>query len=255
MSRVGKAQAFPNDVRFRYLARARLGFNLSRERLGQSYRKRLHAEVVLQIWQDRKTAILEAQPASIIAPPTLWSRRRVGRELQRDAVDAVAQAGRRRPVLEDMAEMAAAAPAMHLGARHQQGVVGLGADGFRQRAIEARPAGPAVVFRLRCEQRQIAGCTGECALAFLVIERARARDLGAVQAQHLVLRLAEDRAPLAVALLNFEPAGRLDVAALQPAPSREQGDGARTRQQQTTVDHGYNPSCPTAPRAAHRARN
>ena len=39
-------------------------------------------------------------------------------EVQRHAVDAVAQAGRRRPVGEDVAEMAAAGGAMHLGAHH-----------------------------------------------------------------------------------------------------------------------------------------
>ena len=44
-------------------------------------------------------------------------------EVQRDAVDAVALAGRRRAVVEDMAEMAAAGGAMHFGARHDQLVV------------------------------------------------------------------------------------------------------------------------------------
>src|SRR5438309_409224 len=45
-------------------------------------------------------------------------------ELHRHAIHAVAQAGGRRSVLEDVAEMAAAAPAMHLGARHQEDMVG-----------------------------------------------------------------------------------------------------------------------------------
>src|SRR5262245_61261893 len=39
-------------------------------------------------------------------------------EVQRRGVDAVAQAGRRRPVGEDVAEMAAALGAQHLGADH-----------------------------------------------------------------------------------------------------------------------------------------
>src|SRR5262244_1052664 len=42
------------------------------------------------------------------------------RELHGDAVHAVALAGGWRAVVEHVAEMAAAAPAMHLGAQHQQ---------------------------------------------------------------------------------------------------------------------------------------
>ena len=38
-----------------------------------------------------------------------------GQELHGDAVDAVAQTGRRRPIVEDVAEMAPAAAAMHFG--------------------------------------------------------------------------------------------------------------------------------------------
>src|SRR5687768_16238133 len=44
-------------------------------------------------------------------------------ELDGDAVHAVAQAGRPRPVLEDVAEMAAAAGAVHLGAAHEELIV------------------------------------------------------------------------------------------------------------------------------------
>src|SRR4029078_4859572 len=46
----------------------------------------------------------------------LRRRRRRRVEYQTEAVDAVAQAGGLRTIVEDMAEMAAAAPAMHLGA-------------------------------------------------------------------------------------------------------------------------------------------
>jgi len=45
-------------------------------------------------------------------------------ERERDTVDAVAQPGRPRTILEAMAEMAAAAGAMHLGPRHQQEIIG-----------------------------------------------------------------------------------------------------------------------------------
>src|SRR5262249_51473830 len=132
------------------------------------------------------------------------SSRSVGQKFQGHAVDAVAQPRGRRAVLEDMAQMSAAAPAMHLGTWQQQQVVGGGADRVRQRRIEARPAGLAVVFGFRREQRKIAARAGKRAFALLVVERARARGLGAVPTQDVVLRLAEDGSPFAVALLDFE---------------------------------------------------
>src|SRR4051794_77721 len=62
-------------------------------------------------------------------------------ELQRSRVDAVAQAGRPRAVGEDMAEMAAAFGAEHLGADHAVGrivlLVDMALDGGLR---EARPA-------------------------------------------------------------------------------------------------------------------
>src|SRR5262245_19076496 len=166
------------------------------------------------------------------------SRRRVGNEFQCDPVDAVAQTRRRRPVLEDMAQMSATAPAVHLGARQQQEAIGGRTDGVRQRLIEARPTGLTVVFRLRREHRKLATGADERALAFLIVERARAGRLGPVQPQHLVLRLVQDGAPFAVALLDFQRAGGLDIRALHTAPAREQRKPARTRQQKTTIKHG-----------------
>ena len=80
-----------------------------------------------------------------------------GDEFHRHAVDAVAQAGRRRAVVEHVAEMAAAAAAMHLVARHAMAGVGVALDRARQRIVEARPAGAALEFLLGDEQRLVAG--------------------------------------------------------------------------------------------------
>src|SRR5262245_4948596 len=179
----------------------------------------------------------------------------VGQEVQGNAVDAVAQSRGRRSVLEDMAQMPAAASAMHFRAWQQQQVVGGGADGVRQRPIEARPTGLAVVFGFRREQRKIAARAGKRALALLVVERARARGLGAVPTQDVVLRFAEDGSPFAVALLDFEAVGGLHVGAPQRAKPRDQRQRPHTRQQETTIGHGLSPSCPTAPRAGRRVRN
>src|SRR3546814_14843031 len=59
-------------------------------------------------------------------------------ELHRVAVHAVPQAGWLRPVLEDMADMAAAAPAVNFGAGEEENVVGPGADRVGQGFPEAR---------------------------------------------------------------------------------------------------------------------
>src|SRR3954447_19848250 len=70
-------------------------------------------------------------------------------EHQRKTVHAVAQAGRLRAVVEDVAEMAAAAGAMDFGAQHAEGpVLGL-ADGVFQRLPETRPAGAALELGVR----------------------------------------------------------------------------------------------------------
>src|SRR5262252_4208509 len=183
------------------------------------------------------------------------SSRSVGQEFQDNAVDAVAQSRGRRAVLEDMAQMLAAAPAMHFRAWQQQQVVGGGADRVRQRPIEARPPGLAVVFGLRGEHRKIATRAGKRALALLVVERTRAGGFGTAPPQHVVLRLGEDGAPFAVALLDFEAVGGLHIAAPQRAKPRDQRQHPRTRQQATTIGHGLSPSCPTAPRAGRRVRN
>src|SRR5690349_19732859 len=109
-----------------------------------------------------------------------------GDELQREAVVAVALAGRRRAVVEDVALVAAAARAVVLGARQEHLVVDLERDRARQRFPEARPAGAAFELGRRREQRQLAAGAHEAAVALLVVERARAGDLGAFEAKDLV---------------------------------------------------------------------
>src|SRR6516164_7048373 len=107
---------------------------------------------------------------------------------------------RRRAVLEYMAEMAAAAAAMHLGAYHAVAGIGGGVDRARLRIIEARPPGATLELLLRGEQRLAAAGAGERAGALLVIERAAARRLGAVLAHDPELLRGEDLAPLGVGM-------------------------------------------------------
>ena len=155
-------------------------------------------------------------------------------EYQPEPVNAVAQTGRFRTVVEDMAEMAAAAAAVHLGAQHAVGaVLGL-ADIAFDRLIEARPAGAALEFRLRGEQRQVAPGAGKGALAMLLEQRARARPLGALLAQDLVLLRRQLRAPFRIGLFDLEFgsaawAGEARSQRKAARPSRLATDASRIR--------------------------
>src|SRR6516225_2261772 len=124
--------------------------------------------------------------------------RPLGLEVHGDAVDAIAQMRRRGPVVEHVAEMAAAAAAMHLSAHHPIAAIGRALDRTLNRIVEARPAGAALEFLLRHEQRLAAPGADERAGALLIVERAAAGRFGPVPAQHLVLLGREQTAPLLV---------------------------------------------------------
>src|SRR4051794_24077149 len=130
-------------------------------------------------------------------------------ELERAAVDAVAEAARvARAVLEDVAEVAPAAPADDLRADHPVREVArvlhrLGHRGLR----EARPARPRVELRARHEQL---GATARAAIDAVVMAipvLARERPLGARLAEHLVLLGRQLLAPLRVGLLDLSRHG------------------------------------------------
>src|ERR1700716_2183749 len=125
-------------------------------------------------------------------------------EDQRKAVHAVAQAGRLRPIGEDVTEMAAAAAAVNFGPQHPKGAVFGLADGVLERLVKAWPAGAALEFRLRGEQRQVAAGAGEDALAMLLEQRARTRALGALLAQDFILLRRQLRAPFRIGLFDLE---------------------------------------------------
>src|ERR1700760_3278286 len=76
-----------------------------------------------------------------------------GGKLQRHAIHAIAKASGLGTIVEDMAEMAAAASAMHLGAHHAEGPVLGFADGVVQRLVETRPAGATLELGLGRKQR------------------------------------------------------------------------------------------------------
>src|SRR5712672_4338210 len=164
-------------------------------------------------------------------------RRRSRTEYQRKAVNAVAQAGRLRPVVEDVTEMAAAAAAVNFGARHPEGAVFGLADRVLERLVETWPAGAAFEFRLRGEQRQVAAGAGEDALAMLLEQRARARALGALLTQDLILPRRQLRAPFRVGLFNLEFLAGVCRRTPQPAESATAKKTGDRREQNTAVDH------------------
>src|SRR5580704_10667676 len=131
------------------------------------------------------------------------------REFERHAVHAIAQAGRLRPVVEDVAEMAAAAMARYRRARHAERTVGGLVDGLVERRPKTRPAGAAFEFGLRREQRQVAAGAAEGTVAMLLEQFAGERPLGAFLAQHVVLRRRQELVPLLVSVGHLVIDGRL----------------------------------------------
>src|SRR5882757_6667274 len=131
-----------------------------------------------------------------MAPSGLRDSIRV--EIHRPPVDAVALMRRRRAVGEAMAEMTAAAAAVHLGAHHAVAAVRRRFDRTRLGIVEARPARPALEFALGDEQLLSASRAGECAGALLEVQRAASRRLGAVLAHDVKLLWREQLAPLSL---------------------------------------------------------
>src|SRR5689334_21391313 len=125
-------------------------------------------------------------------------------ENQRKAIHAVAQACRLRSIIEDVAEMPAATPAMYLSAQHPKCAVLGGAHRIVERLEKTRPTSAAFEFGIRGKQRQVTAGTCESALAMLLQQRARPRPLGTFLAQDLVLLGGELGAPFRVGLFDLE---------------------------------------------------
>src|SRR6476660_3006574 len=154
-------------------------------------------------------------------------------EFQRDAVHAVAEPGGRRPVVEHVTEMAAAAAAMDLIPHHAERVVCVGQHRALDGLVEAWPAGAAVELGLRIEQRQAASGAGEGAGAVLVVERAGECALGVLLAQHRILLWRQQLSPFLWRVGDFEGAGNCRVAPADQAKANcrraDRGDGNGTK--------------------------
>src|SRR6201996_8613028 len=164
-------------------------------------------------------------------------RRRSRMKLQGESIHAVAQAGRLRPIVENVTEVTAAAAAVNFGPQHSEGAVFALADGVFERLPKTRPAGAALIFRCRGEQRQIAAGTGEDALAMLLEQRACPRSFGAFLAQDFILLRRQLRAPFRVGLFDLEFLLGTGRGASQPAQGSKAQESGGGREQDTAVDH------------------
>jgi len=118
-------------------------------------------------------------PTRIIDPHAAASSiRRL--KLERGAVHAVAQPGRRGPVVKHVPQVPLALVAAHLGARHEEDrvvrtLVHRALDGL----VEAGPAGAGLVLGVGREEGAAAAGTDKGALALLLVEGAGEGALGA----------------------------------------------------------------------------
>src|SRR5689334_3881118 len=102
-------------------------------------------------------------PTTAISRPPMADPARLGvrLELQGDAVHAITLAGRLGTIVEDVAQMPAAAAAMHFGPRQEQLEVPRRLDRALDGREEARPAGAAVELGIRSVELERAGRADE----------------------------------------------------------------------------------------------
>ena len=106
--------------------------------------------------RSNRTRVYIASPSLTPSLPGMTRRRSssLRLQLQRGRVDAVAQAGRAGAVVEDVAEMAVALRAQHLGADHAVAGIAFLVDMALDRGLgEARPAAAGIELGVGLEQR------------------------------------------------------------------------------------------------------
>src|SRR4051812_35405916 len=122
-------------------------------------------------------------------------------EAQRNAVHAVTEPGRLRPVVEDVAEMRFAKRAGYLGAGHAEaGVVGREHVLLGDRLPEARPAGAGIILGVGDEERVVATDAAIEAGRMVVPIGAGEGRLGALLAGHAEGERRKELLPLGFAL-------------------------------------------------------
>src|SRR5205823_1563902 len=112
----------------------------------------------------------------------------LGIQFEGGGIDAVAQAGGLRSVLEDVSEMSAARTAHHFRPLHAVAAILFGLDVlFGQRLVETWPACTRFIFRAGIEHRITASDAGVDAGFFRLVIFACERRLGPFIPAHMVL--------------------------------------------------------------------
>src|SRR5262245_37945330 len=138
-------------------------------------------------------------------------------ELQRDRIDAVAQPGRPRPVIEDVAEMRAAAAARHFDAAHAVTIIGFGLNIlFRHRLPEAGPARARIEFGFRAIEFLRAAGAYVAALLVIIPVFPGEGALGSLLAHHLELHRRQYLRPFFVGLDDLFDLLRLHLLSVLP---------------------------------------
>src|SRR4030095_4010319 len=153
--------------------------------------------------RDSRSQALEWYVRRTLAPPQFLENSGQP-ELQRYPVHTIALAGRRRAVVEDMAEVPTTAVAVDCRAGDADDKIGRDADRAFDWDGEARPAGAAVIFGSRTEQGLAAAGANEDPLAMLVVKRAGAGALSRLVAKHGVSGGAQPLSPFGVAQFKRE---------------------------------------------------
>src|SRR6185503_4124053 len=162
---------------------------------------------------------------------------RTGREGHCDAIHAITQARGRRPIVENMSQVATASTAMNCRARHAEGAIFGGTHGV----IEGRPeAGPTrVAFELcfRRIDRQLAAGAREYACPMLVVERAGKGPFGSFLPQHCVLFRRQQFFPFRIRMGDFEFLGSGRRRCWPVLPGRQDRQPSGTRHQEVSAFH------------------
>src|SRR5215471_9114567 len=157
---------------------------------------------------DRRSHGSRPSPGRPRGSAVLRLVRRRGLEGQRAGVDAVPVPGLGGPVVEDVAQVTAAATADDLGTVHEQAVVRPQLDRLGDRGLgEAGPAGARIELGVRAEQlAAAAGAPVETVLVVVDVLTGE-RALGVSLAQDAVLQRGQLPAPLLVRLADLPDGG------------------------------------------------
>lgn len=125
---------------------------------------------------------------------------RIRLEIHRNTINAVTLVGWRRPVIEDMAQMASTPATMHLSADHAVAAILRSFNRPGNRAVEAWPTCAAVEFLCRFEQNLTTAHTNKGARPLLDVQSAAVGCFSAVSSHDAVLLGRQETPPFLISM-------------------------------------------------------